>query len=290
MILVTGGTGYVGPAVLERLLERGRRVRALLRAPERTSLPAGVEMAQGDVTDLDSLRRAMEGVEAVVHLVAMLDGTREQMWAVNAGGPRNVVTAAREAGVRRIVHMSALGVDAEHAPQTRYWGSKWEGASAVMASGLDWTVIEPSFIFGGGGGAFASFERLVRLPLTPVIGDGRYRHQPVWRGDVGTAFASALERPETAGRRYGLGGPQLLEFNEMLDELARAIGRKPRPKLHAPVAAVRAQTGLLRRLPEPLRVTSEQITMLLAGTRCDIGPMRRDLGIEPASLREAYTS
>lgn len=287
MILVTGGTGYVGPAVIERLRERGRALRALVRSPA-AALPAGVEAAVGDVTDRESLRRAMEGVEAVVQLVAILDGPRERMWAVNAQGPANVAAAAAEAGVRRIVHMSALGVNAEHAPLTRYWGSKWEGAQAVMESGLDWTLMEPSFVFGGHGGAFASFERLVRLPVTPVVGDGRYRHQPVWRGDVASAFANALERPHTVGRRYCLGGPQLLTFDELLDEIARARGRRPPRKLHAPAEVVRAQTGVLRRLPEPLRVSSEQITMLLAGTSCDIGPMRTELGVEPVALRDAY--
>jgi uncharacterized protein YbjT (DUF2867 family) len=287
-VLVTGGTGYVGPPVVARLQERGHEVRALVRSPG-ARLPAGVEAAAGDVTDRASLERAAQGVDAIVHLVAVLDASHDVMEAVNAGGPRNVVAAAQAAGVRRLVHMSALGVTAEHAPLTHYWETKWAGASAVMESGLEWTVMEPSFVFGGGGGAFAAFERLVRLPVTPVIGDGRYRHQPVWRGDVATAFANALERPDTMGKRYELGGPEALTFDDLLDEVARAIGRRPRRKLHAPAGFVRAQTPVLRRLPPPLKVTPEQITMLLDGTACDIGPMRCELGVEPASIAAAYS-
>jgi NADH dehydrogenase len=92
--------------------------------------------------------------------------------------------------------MCALGVSAEHAPLTRYWGSKYAGKQAVTSSGLDWTVLEPSFVFGRGGGALKAFESLIRMPLAPVIGDGRYRHQPVWAGDV-------ARRP---GRRYRWAG------------------------------------------------------------------------------------
>jgi NADH dehydrogenase len=123
-----------------------------------------------------------------------------------------------------------------------------------------------------------------------VIGDGRYRHQPVWVGDVAAAFARALERPETAARRYELGGPQVFTFDELLDEIARVTGRRPHRTVHLPAGLMRRAAGLaLRRLPPPLKVTPDQITMLLAGTECDIGPMRTDLGIDPASMGEAYT-
>jgi NADH dehydrogenase len=123
-----------------------------------------------------------------------------------------------------------------------------------------------------------------------VIGDGRYRHQPVWVGDVAEAFAQALARPETIGKRYELGGPQVFAFNDLLDEIARVTGRRPHPKVHVPAGLMRVQASvLLRHLPPPLRVTPDQITMLLAGTECDVTPMRAELGIDPASLAEAYT-
>jgi uncharacterized protein YbjT (DUF2867 family) len=112
----------------------------------------------------------------------------------------------------------------------------------------------------------------------------------VWAGDVATAFVQALERPETIGKRFELGGPQVFEFNDLLDEIARVTGRKPHPKLHAPAGAARLQARLIgRHLPPPLRVTPDQITMLLAGTECDITPMRSELGVDPASIAEAYT-
>ncbi len=277
-VLVTGASGFVGTHVAERLEADGHEV---VRFSRRTG---------GDVTDPASLASAAQGTDAIVHLVAILDGTPAQFEAVNAQGPANAVAAAKAAGARRFLHMSALGVTAEHASLTGYWGSKWKGAQAVTSSGLDWTVFEPSFVFARGGGAFAEFERLVRMPVTPVIGDGRYRHQPVWAGDIAAAFSRALGRPETIGKRYELGGPQAFTFDELLDEIARNTGRRPHPKVHLPAGLMRAQARvLLRHLPPPLRVTPDQITMLLAGTECDIGPMRAELGIDPASMAEAYT-
>ena len=277
-VLVTGASGFIGTRVAERLESDGHEVVPFSR---RTG---------GDVTDPASLAGAAQGADAIVHLVAILDGSPEQLEAVNAQGPANAVTAAKAAGVRRFLHMSALGVTQEHAPLTGYWGSKWKGVGAVTSSDLDWTVFEPSFVFARSGGAFAEFERLVRMPLTPVIGDGRYRHQPVWAGDVAAAFSRALERPETIGKRYQLGGPQAFAFDDLLDEIARDTGRRPHPKVHLPAGLMRLQARLiLRHLPPPLRVTPDQITMLLAGTECDVGPMRSELGIDPASMAEAYT-
>jgi len=287
-LLLTGGTGYVGSEVAASLAAAGHELRMLVHR-QTDSLPAGAEAVHGDVTDEAAVAAAAEGCEAIVHLVAILDGSDEQFEAVNAGGPRNVVAAAKAHGIRRIVHMSALGVTAEHAPLTRYWRTKYAGKLAVTESGLDWTVMEPSFVFGRDGGALKAFESLIRLPVAPVIGDGRYRHQPVWIGDVATAFARALERSETAGKVLALGGPQVFTFDELLDELARVTGRSPRRKVHAPAGFVKAQTPVLQHLPPPLRVTREQIVMLLEGTECDLAPMRTELGIEPASMADAYS-
>jgi uncharacterized protein YbjT (DUF2867 family) len=276
-VLVTGASGYVGRAVSARLQEEGHEVVPFSRS------------SGGDVRDREAVASAMGGVEAICHLVATLDGTDAEFQGINVDGTRNVIDAARAAGVRRLLLMSAAGVNEEHAPRTRYWRTKWEAKRAVMDSDLEWTVFEPSFVFGGSGGALHEFERLLRFPIVPVVGDGRYRHQPVWTGDVAAAYSAALARPHTIGRRYELGGPQVFTFDELLDELARVTGRPPRRKLHVPVGLAKAQTVILRHLPSPLRATSEQIEMLLAGTECDIGPMREELSIDPASLGEAYT-
>jgi uncharacterized protein YbjT (DUF2867 family) len=271
-VLVTGATGFVGRSVVERLRADGHE-------PVPFSRSNG-----GDVRDPVALRSAMDGAQAVVNLVAILNGSDAEFEAINAQGPRNVVEAAQAVGISRLVHMSALGVSAEHAPLTRYWGSKWRGRQAVAESDREWTILEPSFVFRAGGGAFAEFERLIRFPVVPVVGDGRYRHQPVWAGDVAAAVSAALARPQTAGRAFQLGGPQAFP----LDELARVTGRPTRPKVHVPAGLMKAQAAILQYFPPPLRVTRDQIVMLIEGTECDIEPMREQLGVDPASMAEAY--
>jgi uncharacterized protein YbjT (DUF2867 family) len=286
-VLVTGAAGYVGREVVAALAASGRPVRALVHRSHGDA-PEGVEHVHGDVADAESVRSAAEGCDAIVHLVAILNGSDAEFEAVNTGGARNAVAAARANDIRRLVHMCALGVSKQHAPLTRYWGSKYAGKLAVTESDLDWTVMEPSLVFGQNGGALKTFESLIRPPLAPVIGNGRYRHQPVWIGDVATAFVRALERPETIGRTYELGGPEAFAFDDLLDELARVTGRPPRRKLHVPAGLMKAQAAVLQYLPPPLKVTRDQIVMLLAGTECDLGPMRSELGIEPASIADAY--
>ena len=288
-VLVTGATGYIGREVAAAVAEAGHETVGLARPGSESSVPAGVTPVSGDVTDLASLKAAVQGVDAIINLVAILNGSDAEFEAVNAAGPRNVVAAAESAGVRRLLHMSAAGVTERNAPRTRYWRTKLTGKQAVMESALDWTVFEPSFVFGKGGGALKTFEGLLRAPVVAVIGDGRYRHQPVWIGDVARAYVVALERPETIGKRYELGGPQVFEFDELLDDLARITGRPPRRKIHVPVGLMKAQAAVLSHFPPPLKVTREQIEMLIEGTECDLTGMREDLRIEPASLVEAYT-
>jgi NADH dehydrogenase len=288
-VLVTGATGYIGREVAAAVAEAGHETVGLARPGSESSVPAGVTPVSGDVTDLASLKAAVQGVDAIINLVAILNGSDAEFEAVNAGGPRNVVAAAESAGVRRLLHMSAAGVTERNAPRTRYWRTKLAGKQAVMESALDWTVFEPSFVFGKGGGALKTFEGLLRAPVVAVIGDGRYRHQPVWIGDVARSYVVALERPETIGKRYELGGPQVFEFNDLLDDLARITGRPPRRKIHVPVGLMKAQARVLSHFPPPLKVTREQIEMLIEGTECDLTGMREDLRIEPASLVEAYT-
>jgi len=188
-VLVTGASGFIGSRVVERLQADGHEVVPFSR---RTG---------GDVTDPASIEQAAQGVDAIAYLVAILDGTPERFEAVNAQGPANAVAAAKAAGVRRFLHMSALGVNEEHAPLTGYWGSKWKGVQAVMGSGLDWTVFEPSFVFARGGGAFAEFERLVRMPLTPSALMCRKRRTPAALA-AATAFAGPWAF--TASNRSGV--------------------------------------------------------------------------------------
>jgi uncharacterized protein YbjT (DUF2867 family) len=264
MILVTGGTGFVGPKIVHTLRAEDRPVRCLVRDADRAKTLAswGCELAQGDVTDGDSIRRAVEGCEVVVHLVAIIQGKPEQFERIMVQGTRNVVEAAKEAGIRRFVLMSALGTSEETKDLSLYFGSKWQMEQTVKGSGLEHVVFRPSFIFGKGGGALATFQRVVRLsPVIPLFGAGDQRVQPIWIDDVAEYYAAAIDRPEAANRTFELGGPEIVTYEELYDRIKRVLGKR-RPKLHMPFGLMRVNAAILEALPGPSPLTRDQLKML----------------------------
>jgi uncharacterized protein YbjT (DUF2867 family) len=265
-VLVTGGTGFVGPYVVHALRAREVPVRALVRDRARGSRLTSwdVELAAGDVTDPVSLRAACEGADAVVHLVAIIKGRPEDFEHVMANGTRNVVVAAKEAGVRRFVLASALGLDERSKDAVPYFGAKWEMEKAVRESGLEHVILRPSFVFGRDGGVLPTFVRLARFaPVTPIIGPGTQRLQPIWIEDLAEYYALALSEPMAANRTFELGGPEAVSWNEFWERLKRVLGVR-RPSLHIPFAAMRVQATLTERLPGA-PVTRDQLTMLQLG-------------------------
>ena len=267
MILVTGGTGFVGPKVVHALREQDRPVRCLVRKPSAAGSLAswGCELVQGDVTDAASLRRAVEGCEVVVHLVAIRQGQPEKFQRVMEQATRDLVAAAKEAGVRRFVLMSALGTSEETKDLVPYYHAKWENEQTVATSALEHVIFRPSFIFGRDGGILPTFKKLARLaPVTPIIGSGTQRIQPIWIDDVAAYFAAGVERPEAAGRIFELGGPDEVSWNEFWERLKRALGVR-RPSVHVPVGLMRVNALLTERLPGDIPLTRDLLKMLEHG-------------------------
>ena len=265
-VLVTGGTGFVGPHVVHALRARETPVRALVRAPARaTRLTAwGVELATGDVADPASLRAACEGVDVVVHLVAIIRGRPDDFERVMSQGTRNVVAAAQDAGVRRFVLASALGLDERSKDAVPYFAAKWEMERAVKESGLEHVIFRPSFVFGRDGGVLPTFVRLARFaPVSPIVGGGRQRLQPIWIEDLAEYYARALDEQAAANRTFELGGPDAVSWNEFWERLKRVLGVR-RPSVHVPFGAMRLQAMLTERLPGA-PVTRDQLTMLELG-------------------------
>ena len=265
-VLVTGATGFVGPHVVHTLRARDIPVRALVRDPSRASRLAawGVELARGDVTDPASLGAATEGVDAVVQLVAIIRGKREDFERVMARGTQDLVAAAQDAGVRRFVLASALGLDERSKDAVPYFAAKWQMERAVRESGLEHVILRPSFVFGRDGGVLPTFVRLARYaPVTPILGPGTQRLQPIWVEDLAEYYAQSVELPEAAGRTFELGGPEAVTWNEFWDRLKRTLGAH-RPSVHVPFGVMRVQAALTERLPGA-PVTRDQLTMLALG-------------------------
>ena len=296
-ILVTGASGFVGGHVVPSLIAAGHRVVALARTTasgERVvgRLPAAqrdaVEIRLGDVTHPESLGPALAGVDAVVHLVAIprdFSGGAE-LRLVNTEGTRAVIVAMGAAGVRRLVHMGAMGV--EDVADLHYASSKAKAEALVRASDLDWTILKPSLQFGEGDGFFNIVAGLVRVSpgLVPVPGDGRSRFQPVHAGDVATVTVRALADPSTIGQAYELGGPRYWTYTEITREVLSALGKR-RLIVPMPVVLIRLVAGTSELVHIPFPVATDQLRQL----RLDnIGPL--DLiptrfGFEPRPMEGA---
>lgn len=267
MILVTGGSGFVGGHVVHELRGRGLSVRCLVRDPRKESKLAawGCELVQGDMTDSASLRRAVEGVDTVVHLVAIRQGREEQFQRIMVGGTRELLAAAKDEGTRRFVHMSALGTSEQTKDLVPYYRAKWEQEQLVGASGVEHVIFRPSFAFGSDGGILPTFTKLARLaPVTPIIGHGLQRIQPIWVDDVAKYFADAVDRDDVGGRTFELGGPDVVSWNDFWARLKAVRGMK-RPSVHVPVGLMRVNALVTERLPGNIPLTRDLLTMLEHG-------------------------
>ncbi len=200
----------------------------------------------------------------MIHLVAIIRGRPQDFERVMAEGTRNLVAAAKEAGVRRLVLASALGLDERTKDVVPYFRAKWEMERAVRDSGLEYVVLRPSFVFGRDGGVLPTFVRLARFaPVTPIVGPGTQRLQPIWVEDLAEHYALAVTEPAAANRTFELGGPDAVTWNEFWARLKRVLGVR-RPSVHVPFSVMRAQAALTERLPGA-PVTRDQLTMLALG-------------------------
>src|SRR5437870_12218187 len=235
-VAVTGANGFVGRHAIARLLLGGHEVRALIseRPGADKELPGAgmnVDVRRADVRKPESLRGAFDGVDAVIHTVAVPTERKQRFADVNVAGVAHVVAEARRAGVGRIVHMGALGADP--ASPYPYLRSKGEGEALVTGSGIAHVVLQPSLLFGEGDDFFPRLAFSLLFPIVPVPGDGKARFQPVHVDDIAQALVAALERPGTAGV-HEIGGAEPVTYDEMLAETMRGTGKR-RPTVHLPV-------------------------------------------------------
>jgi nucleoside-diphosphate-sugar epimerase len=270
-ILVTGASGFVGSHLLPELLGAGHRVVALVRSSGAgdkvtrrlpAALVANVELRTGDVARPATLP-ALAGVDAVVHLVAIPRDWNggKQLLEVNLDGTRNLIGAMQASGVRRLVHLGALGVvDRE---ELHYAKSKARAERAVMESGLDWTILKPSLLFGPGDGFFNIVADLVRLSpgIVPVPGDGKSRFQPLHVGDLALCLRLSLERPETVEHDFELGGPRTWTYREITAEVCRGMGRR-RAIIPMPVPLIKLVAGAAEAVHLPFPVATDQLRQL----------------------------
>jgi len=265
---VFGGSGFIGRQIVWFLARRDYRVRAAVRRPELAGYlqPMGVvgqiHAVQSNLRFSDSVVRAVEGAETVINAVGILAPEGAQTFeAVHVEGARRAAKAAREAGARRFVHISAIGADSQS--QSRYAATKAKGEEAVLAEFPSAIILRPSIVFGPEDRFFNRFAALARIsPVLPLIGGGHTKFQPVFSGDLGEATANAAIDFGTPGTIYEIGGPEIVTFRDILEATLRYAGRR-RLLLPLPFWLMQIQAALTSPLPNSMRpITLDQLRLL----------------------------
>jgi len=284
LITIFGGSGFLGRHVIRKLARRGARVRAAVRQPNLAGYlkPMGdtgqIEPVQANIRYESSIRQAMRGADKVINLVGILHESGPQKFSrVQAEGADAIARAAAAEGVRKLVHVSAIGADA--ASPSLYARSKAAGEAAVRQHFPAATIIRPSVVFGPEDDFFNRFAMLARLlPALPLIGGGHTRMQPVYVGDVASAIIHALDDTTTDGKIYELGGPHIYTMKQIMEMVLQQTGRR-RLLLPLPFFAARIQAALLQLLPKPL-LTVDQVRLLEKDNVVSDGALGlKDLGV-----------
>jgi NADH dehydrogenase len=285
-VLVTGSSGYLGRRLVPRLAERGTPVRALVHR-SRGELPKGVEAVEGDVTDTASLARACEGVDVVINLASITADRKPPPGGydrVNAEGPAALASAARTAGVRRIVHLA--GIDTTTGEPGPYLAGRRRGDAAMLASGVESVaILRPSIMFGGRDSAFVKvLARLVRYaPAVPVPGDGTVRIQLVWVEDVVRCVMQLAD--DMRPGQFPIGGPDQPTYDEVLDTIGEGLGKRSVRKVHLPVPVFSVQARVLALLPSP-PLTPAALELFASDNTTTPDAIEQQFGFRPRGFAE----
>jgi NADH dehydrogenase len=280
MILVTGASGYVGSHIVSKLVKAGKPVRAMVRNLEKARAEGrleglGVEWVEGDVTKPETLAAALSGAAAVVHTVAIaIEKGGRKYEEINIQGTVNLVEAAKQAGVRRFVNMSQLGADSDL--PYRFLASKGKAQDYVAASGLDWTALRPSVIWGPEDEFANTFAKLVPLSpvIYPIVGDENAKFQSIWVDDVAEVVLKILDDDETIGHEYELGGPETITLEEIERRTLEAIGAR-RLMVRFPMPLLRIVVALMETLLPAPPVTRSLLELLAVPNTTDHNEIHR---------------
>lgn len=289
-VVVAGATGLLGRAVTESLLEAGHHVTAASRSrlPEADPLHARISWVRADVLDTASLVAALAGADAVVDAVQFPNSPIEDpkkgytFERIDLGGTRNLVDAAKQAGVGRFIGLSGVGA----AEDARYhWlRCKWQEEQHIAASGVPYTVLRPSWIYGPRDVSLNRFLGFARfLPFVPVVGNGKTRINPLYVGDLGAHAAAAVSRDDLRGRVFEIGGPEVFTMDEVIRTALEVSGRR-RFLLHQPAGLMKAVAGILQHVPgRPL--TPDAVDFITMDGVADIASLADAFGIQLTPLR-----
>lgn len=290
MILVTGATGYIGRHLVARLVAQEERPRCLVRNISRAAniLPAGkIEFVKGDTTSPATLETAVQSIDTIVHTAFITADHKQsagnQYEATNVQGTANLIKEAKKAGVKRIIVLSGLGTRPDQPGS--YMQGRYRAEQMVKESGLDWTIIQPSVLFGKDAPFIKGLTDLIRTsPVVPLIGGGKVMFQPIYVEDVVTVILNVLHEPErTKDKTYTIGGPAYYSFTQIIDALLHAM-HKRRIKAPAPTPLVGVGAAVMEAvLPKP-PLTKAAMTLFTFDNTTDLHSVERDFGFTPVSF------
>jgi uncharacterized protein YbjT (DUF2867 family) len=292
MLLVTGASGFVGSRLVTRLAQEGERPHALVRNADKAkkSLPAeGYDLYVGDTTLPSTMDAALVGVDTVIH-AAFVTADRKQgpgvdYYKTNVLGTRNLVAAAQRAGVKRIIVLTGLGT--KQAKPGSYMQGRYEAVQRVRESGLAWSALGPSILFGQGAAFFKGLSDLIRsIPgVVPMIGNGKVEFQPIWVEDVVTCLIKMTREPERYdGRLIDVGGPEVYTYAQILDLLMAKL-HKQRVKVPGPMPLASLGAGVMELiLPKP-PVTRAAMALFEFPNVTEIDAVEKYFGFTPRSLK-----
>jgi len=289
-VAVIGATGFVGSHLVPHLANAGHKVIAISSSGRRLAgWTDAVSARAADVATGMGLDKAVAGADAVVHLVAIPRESKGKTFEqINVHGTQRVVEAAVSAGVKRFVHLSAMGVVDD--PKLGYLHSKWRGEQAVRASSLDWVVLRPSLLFGDGDGFFNIVKTTLRYwspGIVAIPGKGDARFQPLAADDLAIAVEKSLTDADRGGSVHQLGGPAWVTYREIVDEVMR-VTRMRRLKLPMPIPLISAITSVTDRILPVFPVSHDQISSLQRPNFTELEAFERAFGVKPRPLDLSY--
>jgi NADH dehydrogenase len=287
MILVTGGTGFVGSHIVKRLAMEKMKTRCLVRKGSNVGRleELGIELAYGDLTDKESLKKALVGVETVIHLIGIIVERKGVTFEIiHSQGTRALVEACKDAVIKRFIYVSALG--ARENARSRYHITKWEAEQVIIKSGLEYVIFRPSIMIGEGGEFITMLSGIIKkAPMIPVIG-AKSKLQPIYVENTADCVLRSLADPKISNRIFEIGGPDQMTYRELYITLANVLEIK-KLVVEIPVWLVWPAAYILERVMEKPALTTQQLMMLQEDNICDIKQMQEAFSLQLMPFKDA---
>ncbi|MDQ2923195.1 MAG: NAD(P)H-binding protein [Candidatus Dormibacteraeota bacterium] len=260
-ILLLGSTGFFGRGVAHKLIDAGHQLRVLVRDPMKAAAfkVRGAQVVVGDALNPETLKQASQGVEHIISLVAVRRNHPQSYLAVNVDGPRIMAEAAKAAGVRSVILVSAIGARLDQ--QFKYFTSRWMGEQELAKSGVAGTILRFAFVLAEDGGILNDFERAIVGPFAIIPGNGKAQMQPILREDASRCVVETIGRPELLGKIVELGGPEVVNYETMFDWFLQARGIK-KLKLRLPVQLLIPGAVVMETLLPNPPITPDEVNMI----------------------------